>query len=340
MDVDWPKEGGGGIDRRVNSITQQPSARGIAASDTADLEYCGQAFALNGFVALHRVLTKEWRSAFEELELFSQRFLSLFPKWGDNYPWPPDPLHCWFRPFEYPYVLRNLPPVTPTTRPLVLDVGTAVTFFPLFLSCRGYRLVLTDNDHRMPAYWHRVLDCVPDTWRDAASSAEYRISSDYAIPEQDDRVDAATCISVLEHVPDPPRLLREILRVVKPGGSVILTMDISLESNAGVSASQFDELLAIFDEICQPTHGGELVHPQNLICFPAAPEGLVAPAWWPTRSSAAPPLAKSSRPLWRRLASSIRRELRRAAPPAPAGDPYPSPRSLCLFVGTYRKKLR
>jgi ubiquinone/menaquinone biosynthesis C-methylase UbiE len=43
------------------------------------------------------------------------------------------------------------------------------------------------------------------------------------IPEPDESFDAAMCIEVLEHVPYPVDALREISRLVRPGGHVILT---------------------------------------------------------------------------------------------------------------------
>ncbi len=44
-----------------------------------------------------------------------------------------------------------------------------------------------------------------------------------AIPLACDRIDAVINIQVLEHVPDPSRVLRELHRVLKPGGRLYLT---------------------------------------------------------------------------------------------------------------------
>jgi ubiquinone/menaquinone biosynthesis C-methylase UbiE len=43
-----------------------------------------------------------------------------------------------------------------------------------------------------------------------------------ALPIDDARVDAATLILVLHHVPEPDRALAEVVRVLKPGGRVVL----------------------------------------------------------------------------------------------------------------------
>jgi SAM-dependent methyltransferase len=43
------------------------------------------------------------------------------------------------------------------------------------------------------------------------------------IPEPDESFDAAMCIEVLEHVPSPIKALRELIRLIKPGGILIIT---------------------------------------------------------------------------------------------------------------------
>lgn len=45
------------------------------------------------------------------------------------------------------------------------------------------------------------------------------------MPAESHSFDVVTCISVVEHLPEKSRALRELVRLVKPGGIVILTFD-------------------------------------------------------------------------------------------------------------------
>jgi ubiquinone/menaquinone biosynthesis C-methylase UbiE len=49
------------------------------------------------------------------------------------------------------------------------------------------------------------------------------VSDITAIPEPDESFDAILCTEVLEHVPDPVEALRELARLLKKGGYIILT---------------------------------------------------------------------------------------------------------------------
>lgn len=58
---------------------------------------------------------------------------------------------------------------------------------------------------------YKVLDKVPDYHPDIVGDV-------HDLPLADNSVDAIICIAVLEHVEEPQRAVREIYRVLKPGG--------------------------------------------------------------------------------------------------------------------------
>lgn len=60
----------------------------------------------------------------------------------------------------------------------------------------------------------------PGVWD--ASGADI-VSDVTSIPVPDASFDAALCTEVLEHVPDPIAVIRELARIVRPGGTLLLT---------------------------------------------------------------------------------------------------------------------
>jgi SAM-dependent methyltransferase len=88
-----------------------------------------------------------------------------------------------------------------TDRALVVNVGSA--FVRRFESDCPARYLATDL---------RALDTV-DFSSDAAR-----------LPLADDSVDTLLALELLEHVPDPVRVVAELARVVKPGGTVLLSV--------------------------------------------------------------------------------------------------------------------
>jgi SAM-dependent methyltransferase len=55
------------------------------------------------------------------------------------------------------------------------------------------------------------------------------IASADALPLEDAQFDAALLTQVLEHVPEPGRVLRELFRVVRPGGRIFVTAPLAWE---------------------------------------------------------------------------------------------------------------
>lgn len=52
----------------------------------------------------------------------------------------------------------------------------------------------------------------------AGLSIDYRVGRGESLPLDDGSVDVVVCVDVLEHIPAWPKVLREIHRVLKPGG--------------------------------------------------------------------------------------------------------------------------
>ena len=90
----------------------------------------------------------------------------------------------------------------PTFHGRVLDIGAGN---------QPFRAYLPDDVH------YFALEVVPIPGNDV-------IASVLALPFTSETFDHAICTEVLEHVPEPAQALREIHRVVRPGGQVYITV--------------------------------------------------------------------------------------------------------------------
>lgn len=110
--------------------------------------------------------------------------------------------------------------------PLVLDVGTgtgrlprALLFQPRF---RG-RVVGVDLSRRMLAQAVRLT-------RPHASRVAFIWQDGRNLPFEPDTFDAVTCLEVLEFTPDPRAMLQELVRVLRPGGVLLVTNRVGREA--------------------------------------------------------------------------------------------------------------
>ena len=98
--------------------------------------------------------------------------------------------------------------------------------------------------------------------RAPSGQPEFILTSGFALPFADDSFDLVSSFQVLEHVPDPLAYLREIARVTRPGGEVILaTPNAAIRLDPGMTpwnrfhvheyrAAELHDLLAqVFPEV-------------------------------------------------------------------------------------------
>lgn len=95
---------------------------------------------------------------------------------------------------------------------LLLDVGTGPGTVAAAARSRGYSAIGMDSDLSMVRLAGR---CHPEIARLQAALPE--------LPCQDQVFDAATANFVINHTPDPRRALRELFRVIRPGGRLVAT---------------------------------------------------------------------------------------------------------------------
>lgn len=107
---------------------------------------------------------------------------------------------------------------TPAAGRTVLDVGGGPGYFAKALGDHGFRYIGVEPD---PQEMHAGPGIAADTGR-------YVRASGMALPFTDGSVDICLSSNVAEHVPQPWRLGREMLRVTRPGGLVVLSYTVWL----------------------------------------------------------------------------------------------------------------
>jgi ubiquinone/menaquinone biosynthesis C-methylase UbiE len=98
----------------------------------------------------------------------------------------------------------------------VADIGTGTGILATELARLGLRVIGIDNSSRM-------LDAARVKFEEAGlAGIELRRGEAHRLPIADGDVDAAFAHMVLHYLPSPAEALREMARIVKPGGSVVV----------------------------------------------------------------------------------------------------------------------
>lgn len=231
----------------MSNLTAHPLSRsGIAARADLDTPECRE---------LLRILEREQ----EQFLLRENAFRS------PEYQWPRDALHTWSRVWEYPYVYfhlqQRLAKQRVDSRLLVVDVGTGVTFFPFAVANLGFDVICTDIDPICVRDLRRAVEVIaPSVGRVKVQQIERGV-----LPIGDAQADVVTCISVLEHIPDFQRTIAEMGRVIKPGGLLLLTIDLDLRGDSEIGPGKHRELIQWLDSQFLPACADTTVHPGDLL---------------------------------------------------------------------------
>jgi SAM-dependent methyltransferase len=175
---------------------------------------------------------------FKSLERYSDAFLKrnrTHLLWY-SIRWSEDPLNHPTRRWEYPYTGERL---TRSDVRRVLDAGSGITFFPYYLmeSNPGLTVTCCDRDD----YVGQVYDKINSN---QAHKVEFQRCDLSSLPFPDGSFDSVYCISVLEHTGNREAIVKEFRRVLRPGGQLIVTFDISLDGSKDIPVSDADALLA------------------------------------------------------------------------------------------------
>jgi 2-polyprenyl-3-methyl-5-hydroxy-6-metoxy-1,4-benzoquinol methylase len=157
--------------------------------------------------------------------------------------WVSDPLHQWSRQWEYPYALAQLEKRIASVRTTrILDAGAGVTFFPYLLAERHEQIEITcaDADRTLT----QIHAAIRSTSRGRVHFGEADLR---ALPYSDRSFDAVYCLSVLEHTRQYDEIVDELHRVLRPGGTLIVSFDISVDGEADIPLQQAKVLIDLIE---------------------------------------------------------------------------------------------
>lgn len=190
---------------------------------------------------------------FKNIEDYSDKFVNktkhLLAKYKNR--WVLDPLHQWSRQWEYPYVITRLVEDSRKNKSLkILDLGSGITFLPFYLEetlpqdakviCCDYDLSITSSFKAVSNKMNSGLNLDVEDMR----SLSYPSAS----------FDIAYSVSVLEHTDNYEKVVKSIYRVLKPGGKLIITFDISIDGYDDIPLAKAYELLKVIESVFKNFH--------------------------------------------------------------------------------------
>ena len=207
--------------------------------------------------------------------------------------WVCRPMRQWSRRWEYPYVAQRVFDLAAKrgARPLkILDAGSGATFFPYYI-CDGLpdsEVICCDSDKRYVLAFDRLAKAMDNR------SVRFVPGMLQDLPLDSDSVDVVTCVSVVEHTGEHERILDEFRRVLRPGGTLILTFDISIDGRTEIPPEAARELLQNVLERFDPSEPFDALAELDRLADPAklmttdaarAQEPSLLPWRWPILKS-------------------------------------------------------
>jgi ubiquinone/menaquinone biosynthesis C-methylase UbiE len=220
-------------------------------------------FDTTGFASLDDIESDRWKAIFPHLEKVQQEFTRL-QFHGVNYRWPREPLYNFIRVWEYPFVYQQFAALSSTPAKgakTVADLGSGATFFPFAVARLGFDVRAIDTDEAAEQALQRAIGTMPAQ----PGTIRFLRSDIAALPLDDGSLDHAYCISVLEHLPEPWEAIREVRRVLKPGGLFVLTFDVSERSNHDLQPAAYSRLLETLQDGFVEINPRRIVHPSRVL---------------------------------------------------------------------------
>jgi SAM-dependent methyltransferase len=161
--------------------------------------------------------------------------------------WGIDPFKLWSRRWEYPFTaqrLINFGERRGDKKLKFLDAGSGVTYFPYYV-CENLPQAEAICCDYNPSYRQMFEEINAARAHPPVSFVDAALQD---LPFDDQTLDAICCISVLEHTDNYEEIVREFVRVLKPGGQFVLTFDLSLDGRFTLRREVAEQLLQLLLE--------------------------------------------------------------------------------------------
>jgi SAM-dependent methyltransferase len=156
--------------------------------------------------------------------------------------WGQDPFKLWSRRWEYPFAAqKTIQYGKAHPGPLkVIDAGSGVTFFPYFVCdhLTAAQVICIDSNPSYPPMFEAINQSTPSSRVSFANGMLQKLEM------PNGSADVICCISVLEHTDNYGEIVREFARVLKKGGLLVLTFDLSLDGKFELRKDVAADLLA------------------------------------------------------------------------------------------------
>jgi SAM-dependent methyltransferase len=261
-------------------------------------------FDRSGIASLSHVVSPHCREIISHLEKQQEAFLKCENRFrSTEYKWPRDPLHNWSRVWEYPYVYHHLQEfyskLSGSGTLQVVDLGSGVTFFPFSVARLGYHVRCTDIDPICEtdlARAIRLTDCKP-------GRADFHLIQGETLPFTDGEIDVVYCISVIEHIVRFEDTVDEIVRILKPGGILLLTVDLDIRGDSQLGVAEYRRLMNKIKQHFDLIYPETTIHPADVLTSCNGPygyrerRGLPRVKFFLKQEIIKPLLGKSPRPM-------------------------------------------
>ncbi len=160
-----------------------------------------------------------------------------------------EPENYWFRRHEVIYqwliesldLTRDVPPdLSGQSRPpTIVDAGCGEGYGAEMLARAGAQCLAVDLDQATVAHVRRAHARPPDETRpDSRAGVRPVVVNLDALPLPDESVDAVVSLQVIEHLWDLPRFLRECVRILRPGGRLVVSTPNRLTFSPGLGRGE------------------------------------------------------------------------------------------------------